>query len=86
MTVMNSGGYIGANRPWDEATHGDTSHDSRRGRALKYRGWVLVDLLNGRYARKGLQKVRVCNLHIQHSDAIKLFHKIVDDIEGEEEE
>ena len=82
---MNSGGYIEANRPWDEATRVDKSHGSKMGQSLKHRGWVLVDLLNGRYARKGLQKVRVCDLHVQQRDALKMFRDIVDEIEGEED-
>lgn len=82
---MNSGGYIEANRPWDESTRTDRSHDSRLGQSLKYRGWVLVDLLNGRYARRGLDKVRICDLHVPQRDALKMFHQIIDEIEGEED-
>ena len=80
MSQIIDRGYIGSNLPWagsGSAGGGDKSH----GNSLEYRGWVLVDLLNGRYARKGLDKVRVCRLHTPQHDAIAEFHRVVDEIE-----
>ena len=84
MPQLVDRGFIGSNRPWDDPNNVKKRHKATAGSSLHYRGWVLVDLLNGRYARKGLEKVRICDFHMPQSDALKAFHDAVDRIEGEE--
>ena len=84
MSQIIDRGFIGSRLPWEGSGHsggGDKSH----GNSLEYRGWVLVDLLNGRYARKGLRKVRVCRFHEPQQNALAEFRRIVDEIEDGEE-
>ena len=84
MPQLIDKGFIRSNRPWDNYSTRNDGHGSSSGSSLRYRGWVLVDLLNGRYARRGLDKVRVCDLHVPQADALKAFHSIIDGIEGEQ--
>ena len=77
-------GFISSTAPWADSGHSSPGDRGAR-ESLRYRGWVLVDLVNGRYARKGLRKVRVCRLHEPQREALAEFHRIVDEIEDGDE-
>lgn len=55
---------------------------TRPGESLRYRGWVLVDLPQGRYATRGTRRVRVCRLREEHGFAVREFRRVVNEIEG----
>ncbi len=45
---------------------------------LRYRGWVLVDLPDARYATKGNVYRRVCRIHEKVDVALSAFRRVVD--------
>ena len=80
---LQSNGYIGATMPWAYSSNREPAQPMS---GIRYRGWTLVDMGIWRYAAKdnSLTRVKVCRTHTSHAKAVRRFHEIVDEWEGEE--